>query len=86
MNPGFSSTRGVHIAMSRFSEINYDASTQTVDVGAGLAFNDVYDALEPFGVTVVGARLPGIGVAGFTLGGGEINSDAWPRSVLTFIF
>lgn len=70
MNPGFSSTPGVHIAMSRFSEINYDPSTQTVEVGAGLVFDDVYAALEPHGVNVVGGRVNGIGIAGFTLGGG----------------
>ncbi|KAJ3484281.1 hypothetical protein NLI96_g5753 [Meripilus lineatus] len=70
MNQGFSSTPGIHIAMSRFSEINYDASSQTVDVGAGLVFDDVYKALEPHGVNVVGGRVTGIGVAGFTLGGG----------------
>ena len=75
MNQGFSSTPGVHIAMSRFSEINYDASSQTVDVGAGLVFDDVYKALEPYGVNVVGGRVAGIGVAGFTLGGGMIKID-----------
>ena len=73
MNQGFSSTPGIHIAMSRFSEINYDASSQTVDVGAGLVFDDVYKALEPHGVNVVGGRVTGIGVAGFTLGGGMIS-------------
>ncbi|KAF9474837.1 FAD-binding domain-containing protein [Pholiota conissans] len=69
-NVGFSSTLGVHIAMSRFSEVNYNSSSQTADVGAGLVWDDVYAALEPFGVNVVGGRVTGIGVAGFTLGGG----------------
>ncbi|KAJ3552015.1 hypothetical protein NM688_g4382 [Phlebia brevispora] len=69
-NPGFSSTTGVQIAMSRFSEVAYDATTQTVDVGAGLIWDDVYAALEPLGVNVVGGRVSGVGVAGFSLGGG----------------
>ncbi|KAF9475602.1 FAD-binding domain-containing protein [Pholiota conissans] len=69
-NPGFSSTTGVHISMYRFSEINYDATSQTVEVGAGLIWDDVYAALEPFNVNVVGGRVTGVGVAGFTLGGG----------------
>ncbi|KAF7795716.1 hypothetical protein EIP86_006881 [Pleurotus ostreatoroseus] len=69
-NPGFSSTPGVQIAMFRFSEVNYDAEAQTVDVGAGLVWDDVYAALEPFGVNVVGGRVTGVGVAGFSLGGG----------------
>lgn len=57
--------------MYRFSEVNYDATTQMVDIGAGLIWDDVYAALEPHGVNVVGGRVTGVGVAGFTLGGGE---------------
>ena len=34
--------------------------------------DDVYAALEPFNVSVVGGRVSGVGVAGFTLGGGEL--------------
>ncbi|KJA17160.1 hypothetical protein HYPSUDRAFT_46688 [Hypholoma sublateritium FD-334 SS-4] len=69
-NVHFSSTLGIHISMYRFSEITYNSSSQTVDVGAGLIWDDVYAALEPLGVNVVGGRVTGIGVAGFTLGGG----------------
>ncbi len=70
-NVHFSSTLGVHISMYRFSEIRYNASSQTVDVGSGLIWDDVYAALDPLGVNVIGGRVTGIGVAGFTLGGGE---------------
>ncbi|KAF8879382.1 hypothetical protein BD779DRAFT_1676426 [Infundibulicybe gibba] len=69
-NPGFSSTPGVLIAMRRFSRVEYDAVAGTAAIGAGLIWDDVYAALAPFGVNVVGGRVPGIGVAGFTLGGG----------------
>ncbi|KAI6113834.1 FAD-binding domain-containing protein [Pisolithus croceorrhizus] len=70
LNPGFSSTTDIQIAMSRFSEIVYDPKLRVVTVGAGVIWDDVYAALEPHGVTVVGGRVSGIGVAGFTLGGG----------------
>jgi FAD/FMN-containing dehydrogenase len=70
-NPGFSSTTGVQITMSQFSEIDYNGATQTVTLGAGLIWDDVYTALEPHGVVALGGRVTGIGVAGFTLGGGE---------------
>jgi hypothetical protein len=60
--------------MLRFNEIRYDPDSQTVAVGAGLLWDDVYAALEPFGVNVVGGRVSGVGVAGFTLGGGKSNS------------
>ncbi|KIJ66311.1 hypothetical protein HYDPIDRAFT_174448 [Hydnomerulius pinastri MD-312] len=69
-NPGFSSTTGVQIAMSRFSEVVYDSEAQTATIGAGLTWDTVYAALEPNGVNVVGARGPGVGVGGLCLGGG----------------
>ncbi len=57
--------------MYRFSQVEYDASTQTVAIGTGLVWDDVYAALDPLGVNVVGGRLAGVGVAGFALGGGQ---------------
>ncbi|GLB39882.1 putative oxygen-dependent FAD-linked oxidoreductase family protein [Lyophyllum shimeji] len=69
-NPGFSSTAGVLIAMSRFSEVTYGAASETVVVGAGLIWDDVYAALAPHNRNVVGGRVTGVGVAGFILGGG----------------
>ncbi|KAK0499152.1 FAD dependent oxidoreductase [Armillaria luteobubalina] len=69
-NPSFSSTSGVQIAMTRFNEITYDPTSQTVLVGAGNVWDDVYEVLNAQGVNVVGGRVTGIGVAGFTLGGG----------------
>ncbi|KAF8999251.1 FAD-binding domain-containing protein [Hymenopellis radicata] len=69
-NPGFSDTPGVQIAMYRFSQVEYDASTQTVAIGTGLIWDDVYAVLDRLGVNVVGGRVAGVGVAGFALGGG----------------
>ncbi|TFY59432.1 hypothetical protein EVG20_g7793 [Dentipellis fragilis] len=69
-NPGFSATKGVHVSMTRFSTIAYDNASQTVELGAGLTWDRVYEHLEPFGVNVVGGRVAGVGVAGFLLGGG----------------
>ncbi|KAF9225356.1 FAD-binding domain-containing protein [Gyrodon lividus] len=69
-NPGFSSTRGVHISMTRFSDVTYNPSVRTATIGAGMTWDDVYATLQSHGVTVVGGRVSGVGVAGFTLGGG----------------
>ena len=74
-NPGFSSTPGVQIAMTRFNTVTYNKDAQTAVVGAGMLWDDVYTALEPFGVTVIGGRVTGVGVAGFSLGGGESSDD-----------
>ncbi|EPQ50806.1 FAD dependent oxidoreductase [Gloeophyllum trabeum ATCC 11539] len=69
-NPGFSSTTGVHISMTRFSEVTYHPESSTADIGAGNVWDTVYNVLEEQGVMVVGGRVTGVGVAGFTLGGG----------------
>lgn len=57
--------------MYRFANVRYDPTTQTATIGAGLIWDDVYAALEPHGVNIAGGRVSGIGVAGFTLGGGK---------------
>ncbi|KAG5637106.1 hypothetical protein H0H81_005744 [Sphagnurus paluster] len=56
--------------MSRFSDVTYDTTSQTAVIGAGLIWDDVYAALAPYNVNVVGGRVSGVGIAGFTLGGG----------------
>ncbi|KAK0184493.1 hypothetical protein F5146DRAFT_1170387 [Armillaria mellea] len=63
-NPGFSSTTGVQIAMTRFNEVTYDSATQTAVIGAGNIWDDVYDILNAQSVNVVGGRVTEIGVAG----------------------
>ena len=57
--------------MTRFNDTKFDHTSGTVELGAGLTWDQVYAALEPTGVNVVGARIPGVGIAGPTLGGGE---------------
>jgi FAD/FMN-containing dehydrogenase len=57
--------------MSRFNETKVDFTSGTVEVGPGLSWDQVYAVLEPTGVNVVGGRIPGVGVAGLTLGGGK---------------
>ena len=70
-NQGFSSTPGVQISLTRFNETKVNSEDGTVGVGPGLTWDQVYTALNSTGVNVVGARIPGVGVAGFTLGGGK---------------
>ena len=57
--------------MIRFNDIKVNNNSRTVELGAGLTWGQVYAALEPTGVNVVGGRIPEVGVAGLTLGGGE---------------
>ena len=67
-NPGFSSTSGVQIAMSRFKQVVLSEDKEIVEVGAGCKWDDVYNALDGTGRIVLGGRVPDIGVAGLTLG------------------
>jgi hypothetical protein len=64
--------------MTRFNEIKVDSGAATVELGPGLTWDQVYAALIPQGINVIGARVPGVGVAGVALGGGEClpSSDA----------
>ncbi|OSX60855.1 hypothetical protein POSPLADRAFT_1146473 [Postia placenta MAD-698-R-SB12] len=50
MNPGYSSTTGVQISMTRFHSVVNDASTSTAAIGAGLTWDKVYSALEQYDV------------------------------------
>lgn len=69
-NPGFSSTEGVHISLGRLNQVALSPDKSIVTLGFGQGWTDVYDALEDSGVNVVGGRVPGPGIGGFTLGGG----------------
>ena len=70
-NRGFSSTCGVQISLARFNTFNVNTEDRTVELGPSLLWDDVYDRLDPYGVTVIGGRIPGVGVGGLILGGGE---------------
>ncbi|KAH8978950.1 FAD-binding domain-containing protein [Lactarius akahatsu] len=69
-NRGFSSTRGVQISLARFNTFNVNTQARTVELGPSLLWDDVYERLDPYGVTVIGGRFPGVGVGGLILGGG----------------
>ena len=56
--------------MSAFKDIQVSEDETSVDAGAGLTWHEIYAALEPHGLIVVGGRLKTIGIGGLTLGGG----------------
>ncbi|KAF4549947.1 FAD-binding domain-containing protein 74 [Elsinoe fawcettii] len=61
---------GVLLSLNRLVDITLSEDKATVAVGAGNRWREVYQALEPEGLYVIGGRLSSIGVAGVTLGGG----------------
>ena len=86
-NPGFSSTHGVQISLTRFNTVKVNTKAQTVEIGPGLTWDDIYQRLDPYGVTVIGGRVPGVGVGGFILGGGEgcLSASRYALSISIWI-
>ncbi|KAJ7765829.1 hypothetical protein DFH07DRAFT_737543 [Mycena maculata] len=71
MAPGLSSTTEIHISMTHFSKIYYNAQTELVEIGSGCLWEQVYTKLAPTGRNIVGgASADGVGVGGWLLGGG----------------
>ncbi len=59
---------GVLIDLSSLNATSYDASKNTVIVGAGARWGDLYHYLDPYEMTVVGGRVLDVGVGGLILG------------------
>jgi FAD/FMN-containing dehydrogenase len=69
-NKFFSSVdQGVLISTANLNAKSYDAKTTLASYGPGTTFGEVYEYFAPYNVTVVGARLAGVGT-GLALGGG----------------
>ncbi len=68
--PGHSSIEdGVLIDLREMRGIEISEDSKIASVGPGARWSDVYDAIDSRGVTVVGPRLPNVGIGGFILGG-----------------
>ncbi|KAF9067051.1 hypothetical protein BDP27DRAFT_1423219 [Rhodocollybia butyracea] len=70
-NPGFSSTRGIQISMSRFNKLAHVSNGETgeLTVGAGCVFDEIYKFVRPMGYNVVGGG-GSVGIGGWMTGGG----------------
>ncbi|KAK8199531.1 FAD binding domain-containing protein [Phyllosticta capitalensis] len=70
-NQNFSSiSGGPLISTVNLKEVTYDASTNTVRVGAGNRWQDIIEVLQGHNAAAVGGRIGHVGVGGFILGGG----------------
>ncbi|KAL4931215.1 FAD-binding oxidoreductase [Aspergillus undulatus] len=61
---------GITILLRDLKEVSLNDDKSVAFIGAGNNWGQVYKALEPHGVTVVGGRMSGIGVGGLITGGG----------------
>ncbi|KAE9402120.1 FAD-binding domain-containing protein [Gymnopus androsaceus JB14] len=59
---------GFVIDMRSLNQIDISVQDQTVMLGPGSPWTNVYNAMTPFNVTTTGARINTVGVAGFLLG------------------
>ena len=66
---GSSIENGILINLAKMNEVTLSADRKTTRVGPGNNWGDVYETLDPLGVSVVGGRESGVGVGGLTLGG-----------------
>ncbi|MEV5595749.1 FAD-binding oxidoreductase [Streptomyces sp. NPDC052496] len=61
---------GLLISTRRMDEVRVDAEAHTAWAGAGALWADVIEAAAPYGLAPVNGSSPGVGVVGYTLGGG----------------
>ncbi|KAL8870032.1 MAG: hypothetical protein Q9198_007731 [Flavoplaca austrocitrina] len=71
-NPGFSSidNPGILIDLQKLNQIEVSQDRKAASLGPGGRWGDVLAALDPYDVSVIGGRIPQVGVAGVILGGG----------------
>ena len=65
---------GITINFAKIKEVTLSSDKNIASVGPGNTWFDVYKALEPESLTVIGGRVAAIGVGGLTLGGKEPES------------
>jgi FAD/FMN-containing dehydrogenase len=61
---------GISIWLKDLNGISLNGDESVASIGPGNTWRQVYQALEPHGLAVVGGRASTIGVGGFVLGGG----------------
>ncbi len=68
---------GITIDLSRMNDVQVAADRTTTTFGPAARWVDVYDTLDPLGLTVCGGRASDVGVAGLILGGmpTQFNTD-----------
>jgi len=74
LNPGFSSTKGIHIHTGKFSQVTYDAVSGTVVIGTGQIWETVYQRLQDHRVSVLGGRVTGVSWCRDSLGRSILNT------------
>lgn len=76
---------GVAIDLGSLSATKLSGDKTIASVGPGAGWGSVYDALDPYNLTVVGGRSNSVGVGGFTLGGKFSSCFILPKLTSLFV-
>lgn len=74
---------GITVDMRSMKSVTLSRDHKVAQIGAGSIFSDVYPQLTGYNLTVMGARVPGIGVGGFVTGGKYLDSEISGEQKLT---
>ncbi|KAF2012412.1 FAD-binding domain-containing protein, partial [Aaosphaeria arxii CBS 175.79] len=70
-NPGWASIdKGILIDLQDMNQISVSGDRGIARIGPGARWGEVYQFLDRYNVTVIGGRVPEVGVGGLMLGGG----------------
>ncbi|KAI4237076.1 MAG: hypothetical protein LQ349_002123 [Xanthoria aureola] len=61
---------GVTIDLREIKSVVLSKDRKMAAVGGGAVWSDIYPQMVPYNLTVMGGRVPGVGVGGFVTGGG----------------
>ncbi|CUS11068.1 unnamed protein product, partial [Tuber aestivum] len=68
VNTGWTNTdTGIVISVNELTQVSHSADKTVASIGPGNWWGAVYEELEPYGVGVLGGRVPNVGVAGLAL-------------------
>ncbi|KAE8371852.1 hypothetical protein BDV26DRAFT_302427 [Aspergillus bertholletiae] len=62
--------RGITVDMRLMNQVELNGDKKIARIGGGAVWDDAYSQLVVHNLTVMGGRIPGIGVGGFATGGG----------------
>jgi FAD/FMN-containing dehydrogenase len=86
-NPGHSTFEGLGllIDLQRLNQIDVSSDAKTVALGPGARWGSVLSTLDGYNVSVIGARIPHVGVGGAFLGGRILVSPGYAFALLLFL-
>ncbi|KAF2103683.1 FAD-binding domain-containing protein [Rhizodiscina lignyota] len=61
---------GITVDMGSMNSLQLSEDRKIVSLGSGGIWSEIYPVLDKYNLTVMGGRVPGIGVGGFSTGGG----------------